>query len=247
MYEKLNKERKERLEFYKTNKQINNFVIRFRRQAERVGWGFNFNWLGVPCLQNPIDLQAKQEIIWKVKPDLIIECGLAYGGSIIWSSSMLTILEACGEITNGEVLGIDLGERESYPFTKHPLFNKISLIQGSTSRPETIQKVKEFAKNKKRIMLFLDSNHSHNHVLAELRAYSPLVSIGSYIVVDDTFVEDLDYSNIGYPTKQWGKGNNPRTAVWKFLKENNNFVVDKDLEAKLLFTLNPDGYLRRVK
>lgn len=247
MYRKLRAERKERLESYKNNKRLKDFAVEYGRVLERNGWGFNLDWFGVPCLQNPIDLHAKQELIWKVRPDLIIEIGLAYGGSLIWSSGILTLMEICGRIKNGQVLGVDLGHREHFPFTKHPLFNKITLIQGSSSKAETIQKVKRFARGKKRIMVFLDSAHSHKHVLAELRAYSSLVNVGSYIVVEDTFVEDLDYSDMGYPTKQWGKGNNPRTAVWEFLKENKNFVIDEEFENKIQFTLNGEGYLKRIK
>jgi len=187
-----------------------------------------------------------QEIIWKVKPDLIIETGIAWGGSLIFSASMLAVLEYCDLIENGQVLGIDIDIRShnKEAILAHPLSKKITMFEGSSIDEKMINKVKAFAKNKKRIMLCLDSNHTHDHVLAELNAYAALVTQGSYCMVGDTGIEDLPDGMI--TDRPWGKGNNPKTAVWEFLKKNKNFIIDKTIESKLLFTGSPDGYLKRV-
>ena len=208
---------------------------------------YNFSWMGRPIIQFPQDMIALQEIIWEVKPDMIIETGIAHGGSLIFSASMLTLLEACGEIENGKVLGIDIDIREhnKKAIEAHPMSKKITMFQGSSIDEEMIQKVHEFAKKGKKMLIILDSNHTHEHVLTELKAYANLASIGSYCCVYDTIVEDMPENS--FPNRPWDKGNNPKTAVWEYLKECDNFVIDKDIENKLLITVAPDGYLKRVK
>ena len=185
--------------------------------------------------------------MWDVKPELIIETGIAMGGSIIFSASMLAILEVCGEIEKGDVLGIDINihphNREA--ILSHPLNKKITIFESSSIDEEIIIKVREFAKAKERVLVCLDSNHTHEHVLSELRAYAPLVSIGSYIIVGDTGIEDLPEGTI--LDRPWSKGNNPKTAIWEYLKENSNFEIDKTIDTKLIFTGSPDGYLKRIK
>ena len=210
-------------------------------------YSYNFSWLGRPIIQFPQDIMALQEIIWKVKPDLIIETGIAHGGSLIFSASMLVLLEYCGAIENGQVLGIDIDIREhnKNAIQEHPLSNKITMLEGSSIDAQMIVKVKEFAKNAGKILVCLDSNHTHEHVLAELNAYAELVSVGSYCCVFDTGIEDMPEDS--FPDRPWGKGNNPKTAVWEFLKANDKFVIDKEIESKLLITVAPDGYLKRVK
>lgn len=245
--EQFQKEAVERTKSYKNNKLLQESYKAFLEQIIKVKYAYNFFWLGVPIIQAPQDLQAMQEIIWEVKPDLIIETGIAHGGSIIFSASMLTLLEACGKIEKGDVVGIDIDIR---PYNKknilnHPLSNKITMFEGSSIDKKIICKVAGLAKNKKRTLVCLDSNHTHSHVLAELRAYALLVSVGSYCIVGDTGIEDLPAETIS--DRPWGKGNNPKTAVWEFLKENNNFKVDKIIESKLLLTSAPDGYLKRIR
>tara|TARA_R110001599_G_scaffold196673_2_gene393202 strand:+ start:2368 stop:3186 length:819 start_codon:yes stop_codon:yes gene_type:complete len=218
---------------------------------------YNFTWLGVPVIQTPQDLYALQEMIWKVKPDLIIETGIAWGGTLIHSASMLALLEGCDEIDKGHVLGIDIEIRphNKAVLTNHPLSKKITMLEGSSIDEDIIAQVKDFAKDYKRILVCLDSNHTHDHVLAELEAYAPLVSRGSYCMVADTIIEDSpDHMSSKRP---WGKGNNPKTAVWSYLKklqtkvvtaadgERLSFEMDKELEHKLVLTLSPDGYLFR--
>ena len=201
---------------------------------------YGFSWLGRPIIQYPQDTMALQEIIWKVKPNLIIETGIAHGGSIIFSASMLSLLGS------GFVIGIDIDIRKHnrIEIEKHPLSSHIIMLEGSSIDPWIIEEVTELAKDM-RVMVCLDSNHTHEHVLAELQAYAPLVSVGSYCVVMDTCIEDTPEGY--YPDRPWGKGNNPKTAVWEYLKGNSDFEIDKEIEDRLLITAAPDGFLKRVQ
>jgi cephalosporin hydroxylase len=223
-----------------------NIGVDFVHKTVDTQYSYNFSWLGRPIIQYPQDILALQEIIWDVKPDMIIETGIAHGGSLIFSASMLTLLEACGEIENGQVLGIDIDIREhnKKAIEAHPMSKKITMFQGSSIDEQMIQSVHAFAKSGKRILVCLDSNHTHEHVVAELKAYASLASIGSYCVVFDTIIEDMPEES--FPDRPWDKGNNPKTAVWEFLKENDSFVVDKEIENKILITVAPDGYLKRI-
>jgi cephalosporin hydroxylase len=201
--------------------------------------------MGRPIIQYPQDIVAIQEIIWQVKPDLIIETGIAHGGSLILSASLLSLLEICGEIEHGQVVGVDIDIRQHnrIEIEKHPLSKKIIMLEGSSISPEIISEVRKIANSKKRVMVFLDSNHTHKHVIEELNLYSPFVSKGSYLVVFDTIVEDLPEKLIS--DRPWGKGNNPKTAVWEFLKDNKDFEIDTNIDNKLLISVAPDGYLRK--
>jgi cephalosporin hydroxylase len=183
-----------------------------------------------------------QEIIWQVKPDLIIETGIAHGGSLIFYASMLELLG-----NNGQVLGIDIDIREHnrVEIEKHSMFKRITMIEGSSVDKDIAKQVYNFARDKKEILVVLDSMHTHDHVLRELELYSPLVTKDSYLVVFDTVIEDMPEDF--FPDRPWGKGNNPKTAVWEFLKTNNRFIVDKEIENKLLITVAPDGYLKCTK
>lgn len=200
----------------------------------------NFSWLGRPMIQLPTDTMAIQEIIWAVKPDLIIETGVAHGGSVVLSASMLQLLG------HGEVVGIDIDVRphNRSAIENHILSHRIKLIEGSSIAPDIVARVRALAEGK-RVLVFLDSNHTHEHVLAELNAYADLVSVGSYCVVFDTFVEDLPADYV-WEDRPWGKGNNPKTAVREWLKTNSNFEIDKLTEDKLLITSAPEGFLRRI-
>jgi cephalosporin hydroxylase len=201
-------------------------------------YSYNFSWMGRPIIQFPQDIMAMQEIIWQVKPDLIVETGIAHGGSLIFYASMLELI---GE---GQVLGIDVDIRQHnrVEIEQHPMFKRITMIEGSSIDEAIAKQVYDLAKGKSRILLVLDSNHTHDHVLKELELYSPLVTKDSYLVVFDTVVEDMPEDF--FPDRPWGKANNPKTAVWEFLKTNKRFKVDKDIEAKLLITVAPDGYLK---
>lgn len=204
-------------------------------------YSYHFTWLGRPIIQYPQDIIALQEIIWKVKPDLIIETGIARGGSLMFSASILQLLG------KGKVLGIDIKIRpeNKKKIQQHFLWKRISMIEGSSIDKKTIDKVYKFAKGKKRVMVVLDSNHTHEHVLNELKAYSPLVSKNSYLVVFDTIIEDLPKK---IESKQpWSKGNNPKTALLEFLKHNKQFKIDKEIENKLMISVAPSGYLKKIK
>jgi len=205
-------------------------------------YSYNFNWLGHPIIQFPQDIVAMQELIWKVKPDLIIETGIAHGGSLILSASMLELIGQDGHVVG---IDVDIREHNRIKIEKNPMNKRITMLQGSSTDKNIIKQVNEFAKGKKCVFVILDSNHTHEHVLMELNLYSPLVTKGSYLVVYDTLVEDL--SDDLFSNSPWGKNNNPKTAVWEFLKRNNRFVIDTDFEEKLLITSAPDGYLKCVK
>jgi len=216
---------------------------------------YNFSWMGRPIIQYPQDMIAMQELIWEVKPDLIIETGIAHGGSLILNASLLAQLDMCEAIEEGvsfnpresrrKVLGIDIDIRahNRTAIEAHPMASRIEMIQGSSIDSEVVSQVQEIAKGYNRVLVILDSNHTHEHVLEELKSYAPLASKGSYCVVFDTVIEDLPEDS--FPDRPWGKGNNPKTAVWEYLKSHSEFEVDKNIENKLLITVAPDGYLKR--
>lgn len=220
-------------------------------------YSYNTVWLGRPAIQLHQDIVAMQELIWQIKPDLIIETGIAHGGSLIFSASMLALLDMCDAIEAGEkidpkvskrkVLGIDIDIRahNRAAIEAHPMYSRIQMIQGSSIAPEIIAQVKTIAANYSRVLVCLDSNHTHAHVLAELEAYAPLTSVSSYCVVFDTVVEDMPADM--FPDRPWGPGNNPKTAVWEYLKTHSEFEIDKSIQHKLLITVAPDGYLKRVR
>jgi len=235
-------ETKGRIDANGINDPLKNAAKEFNTESNKAQYSYNFSWMGRPIIQYPQDMIAMQELIWQIKPDLIIETGIAHGGSIIYYASILEL------IGNGEVLGIDIDIREHNrkEIEKHPMFKRIKMIQGSSVDPEIVARVADFAKNKKKIMVSLDSNHTHEHVMKELEYYSPFVSPDSYIVVFDTIVEDLPE---GYFSQQrpWGISNNPKTAVHEFLQQNKNFEIDHSIDNKLLISVAPEGYLKRIK
>lgn len=202
---------------------------------------YHFRWLGRPIIQLPQDMVAIQELIWKIKPDFIIESGIARGGSLIFYASILEM------INHGKILGIDVDIRKHNrkEIENHLLFKRIIMLEGSSIDKKIVKKVKSIAKGKKKIMVLFDSNHTEAHVLKELEYYSPLVKKGSYLIIFDTMMEDMERHH--FRNRPWDHGNNPRTAVWKFLKKNHRFKVDKNIENKLLITSCPDGYLKCVK
>lgn len=254
---KFYQERSERIKQFAKDEDFKSLSNKWLEESMRKSYVYNFSWMDRPIIQNPIDIVAMQEIIWEVKPDLIIETGIAHGGSLIFSASMLAMLDYCDAIENGEkldpaepkrrVLGLDIDIRahNREAIEAHPMSNRIDMIQGSSIAPEIIQQVKEYAKSYKTILVSLDSNHTHEHVLAELVAYAPLTTLGSYCVVFDTFVEDVPADV--FSDRPWHPGNNPKTAVWEYLKTHPEFEIDKSIQNKLLITVAPDGFLRRIK
>lgn len=217
---------------------------------------YNFDCMGLPSIQMPQDRYAIQELIWEIKPDLIIETGIARGGSLILSASMLSLLDYCDAIEQGtmldpkvprrRVLGLDIDIRahNRAAIEAHPIANRIDMIEGSSIDPAIIAQVQDIARDYERVLVCLDSNHTHEHVLAELEAYAPLVSAGSYCVVFDTIVEDMPAEM--FPDRPWGPGDNPKTAVREYLKTHPEFEIDKQVDHKLLISVAPDGYLKRI-
>ncbi len=228
------------------NRELSDAADAFTKASTVPKYSYNFSWLGRPIIQYPQDILAMQELAWSIQPDLIIETGIAHGGSLIFSASMLELNAACGGPQDAEVLGVDIDIRahNRAAIEAHPMVKRISMIQGSSIAPEIVEQVQAKASGRRRVLVYLDSNHTHEHVLAELRAYAPLTSVGSYCVVFDTVIEDLPAGM--FPDRPWGPGNNPKTAVWDYLKTHPEFEIDKKMDHKLQISVAPDGYLKRV-
>ncbi len=209
-------------------------------------YSYHFEWMGRPIIQYPQDIVAMQELIWRVQPDLIVETGIAHGGSLIFSASMLELNAACGGPADARVVGVDIDIRahNRAAIEAHPMARRISMVQGSSIAPDVVAQVRRLAEGRRSVLVCLDSMHTHDHVLAELQAYAPLVSVGSYCVVFDTVIEDMPKSM--FPDRPWGPGDNPKTALHAYLKTNADFEIDHAIDHKLLITVAPDGFLRRI-
>lgn len=257
--EKINFYKKEvikRIEDISSNNELLNASLEFMRLSTTPKYSYNFSWQGRPIIQYPQDIVAMHEIIWEVRPDLIIETGIAHGGSLIFSASQLAQLDLIDAIESGvklqpnisnrKVLGIDIDIRahNKLEIEAHPMASRIQMIQGSSIAPDVISQVRTVAANYSRILVCLDSNHTHEHVLAELNAYADMTSVGSYCVVFDTIIEDLPAN--AYPDRPWSPGNNPKTALIEYLKTHPEFTIDKYIDNKLLISVAPNGYLYRT-
>lgn len=248
---------RERIDENGNNTEFIDSAKTFMKASAGPKYSYNFEWLGRPIIQYPQDIVAIQELIWRVKPDLIIETGIAHGGSLILSASMLALLDYCDSVERGQVLDsakpyrkvlgldIDIRAHNRAAIEAHPMANRIEMIQGSSISPEIIEQVEAKADGKECVLIMLDSNHTHNHVLAELEAYAHLTSIGSYCIVFDTIIEDMPAEM--FSDRPWGPGNNPKTAVREFLKTHSEFKIDKVIQNKLLISVAPDGYLIRFR
>lgn len=246
----------ERVSFITENPDLVGLAKSFMIASTTPKYSYNYSHLGRPIIQYPQDIIAMHELIWEIKPDLIIETGIAHGGSLIMSASMLAMLDMCEAIESNhsinpresgrKVLGIDIDIRahNREAIECHPMSSRIQMIEGSSISDDVITQVREIAANYKTVLVCLDSNHTHDHVLAELNAYADLTTVDSYCVVFDTIVEDMPAEM--FPDRPWGPGNNPKTAVWEYLKDHPEFQIDKNIENKLLITVAPDGFLRRV-
>ncbi len=202
-------------------------------------YSYGFTWLGRPVIQYPQDLQALQELIWTIRPRLILETGVAHGGALVFYASMLELLGA-----DGLAVGVDVEIRphNRAALDAHPLRHRYRLIEGSSTEPGIAAQVRQLSEGRDPVLVVLDSNHTHEHVLAELRLYSPLVRAGSYVVVLDTVIDDLPDEL--YPDRPWSRAANPKTAVREFLATSDRFVVDTALEERLGITVAPSGWLR---
>jgi cephalosporin hydroxylase len=250
-------ENRARIESYKFAGDWVSASSRWREMAFMQKYMYHFSWLGRPIIQFPADIVAIQELIWGIKPDLIIETGIAHGGSLVLSASMLALLDYADAVQSRNmldpsnpkrtVLGIDLDIRahNRAAIDAHPMRSRIKMIEGSSVAKEVADKVRAHAKGKGCVLVLLDSNHTHAHVLEELRLYAQMVTPGSYCVVFDTVVEDMPEGM--FPGRPWGRGNSPKTAVREFLKTNPEFEIDSSIHEKLLITAAPDGFLKRLR
>ena len=239
-HEQFREEVKDNIDGLQQDKALQATSQAWINDTARHKYTYNFSWMGRPIIQFPQDMIAMQEIIWAVQPDIIVETGIAHGGSLVFYASMLEL------IGKGHVLGVDIDIRQHNreAIETHPMSKRIQMIQGSSIDPAIVEQVRQRIEGKK-VLVVLDSNHTHEHVLEELRAYAPMASVGSYCVVMDTVVEDMPAD--AFPDRPWGKGDNPKTAVWAYLEENRDFEIDQAVHGKLLITVAPDGYLRRVR
>ena len=249
------KERADRILKNSENLNLAQAAQEFMAESLIPQYSYNFEWLGRPIIQYPQDMAAMQEIIWQVRPDLIIETGVAHGGSLIFSASMLALLDICDAIehmksidpakSTRKVLAVDIDIRahNRAAIEAHAMASRIEMIQGSSIAQDVVEQVRDVAAEYRTVLVCLDSNHTHEHVLDELKAYAPLVTKGSYCVVFDTIVEDLPKEM--FPDRPWGPGDNPKTAVREFLSSHPEFEIDKAIDHKLLISVAPDGFLRR--
>jgi cephalosporin hydroxylase len=241
--EKFKKQKEQQIASYPRNKELVEAANQFNVESNKALYSYNFSWMGRPIIAYPQDMIAMQEIIWEVQPDLIIETGIAHGGSLVYYASLLELIGG-----NGKVLGVDIDIRQHNRtlIEAHPMFKRIQMLEGSSIDLSIVNQVKEIANNFSKIMVCLDSNHTHEHVLQELNLYSGFVSVGSYCVVFDTIIEHLpaDYMPGGRP---WNPGNNPQTAVNQFLQSNDQFHIDSFINDKILISVAPGGYLKRIK
>jgi cephalosporin hydroxylase len=239
-------ERQEKIGAISSDSELSELTLRWIGRAQELGYSYNFDWLGLPIIQYPQDIVAMQELVWTIKPDLIVETGIARGGSAIFYSSLLELNALCGGPESASLVAVDIDIRDHNrkAIEAHPMAKRITMIQGSSVDPAVVEKVRQYTHGKPRVLVCLDSNHTHRHVLDELRAYAPMVTPGSYCVVFDTLVENLPEAAIG--ARPWSKGDNPMTAVDAFLLENDSFEIDFARHGKLQVTVAPRGYLRRV-
>jgi len=246
------------LEEQEREKNAESICKEFLQATVNFNYSYRFRWGGVPLIQFPQDLIALQEIIWRIKPDLIIETGIAHGGSLIFHASMLSQIELCESISNKTsfdpfnpkriVVGIDIDIRPQNReiIEAHPMSTRIKMLEGSSTDPQIVKDVKEIAKDYNTILVCLDSSHTHDHVKGELEAFGGLVTKGSYCIVFDTGIEDTTSSPSG-PVRPWGVGNNPKTALYEYLKTHPEFEIDSSIQKRILITSAPDGYLKRIK
>lgn len=222
--------------------ELKKMSLEWMLKADKYKYTYNFRWLGRPIIKFPNDIVIMQEIIWEVKPDLIIETGIAHGGSIIFSASMLELLGGDGRVV---AVDIDIRPHNRQEIEKHPMSKRITMFEGDSTSPEIVSSLRDIAQTKSKVMVFLDSLHTHEHALKEMDLYAPMVSVGSYLVLPDTFIE---YFPKGYyADRPWDVGNNPLTAIREFMAKNDDFIIDREKSSKLMITEAFDAYLKRIK
>ncbi len=223
------------------DKQLFDAAVDLVVAANQYDYSYLWSWMGVPIIQLPADVMATQEVIWATKPDVIVEAGVARGGSVLFMASLLEL------IGNGKVIGVDIDihARNRESIERHSMAKRVLLIEGSSTDPTVVAKVRAQIPDGASVMVVLDSDHSRDHVLAELRSYGPMVTKGCYLVVADTILGFLDEERTPRNrSKLWLKGDEPLTALKTYLGETDRFEVDEVLNGKLIFASSPRGYLR---
>ena len=220
--------------------EVSDLAVRTFAASDRHDFSYFWRWLGLPIIQTPDDILAMQEIIWETRPQVIVETGFARGGSAVFYSSILSLIGA-GSVVS---VDIDIREHNRAAVEQHPCGERVSFVEGSSTAPETLEQVQALIPDGARVMVVLDSNHTHEHVLGELRLYGPLVTEGQFLVISDTVIEDIPPQ--AHRPRDWGPGNSPRTAVQQYLGETDRFEVDAWINSKLLITSSRGGYLRCV-
>ncbi len=248
---------KKRLAEAADNPDLRATTARFMETSIAAKYSYNFFWMGRPIIQYPQDICAMQELIWSVRPDVIVETGIAHGGSLILSASLLAMLDLCDATEAGTVLDpakpkrrvigvdIDIRPHNREAIETHPMAKRITMIQGSSVDPAIVAQVKAAVGDARTVLVCLDSNHTHEHVLAELEAYAPMVTVGSYCVVFDTVIENLPSDM--YVDRPWDVGDNAMTGMREWLRRDPGFEIDTEMDAKLQITVAPNGYLRRAR
>ncbi len=225
-----------------SNEALQHATKKWFEISTSANYSYHFSWMGLPIIQFPQDIIAMQELIWEIKPDCIIETGVARGGSLIFYAGMMKMMDIAGKVIG---VDIDIRPHNRESIENHPLAQYIDLVQGSSIDEATVVQVKKLAQNAQKVLVVLDSMHSHSHVLRELELYTPFVTKGSYCVVFDTVIEDMPQGY--YKDRPWDVGNNAKTAVWEFLKSNDRFEINHSIHNKLQITVAPDGYLKCIK
>ncbi len=223
------------------DQDLQRLALELIEKSDKHFHAYQWTWMGLPIIQSTEDIICAQELVWSVKPDVIIETGIAWGGSIILYASLLQL------IGKGKIIGIDvaLPQKNIDKIMGYPFSDRIELIQGSSVDEQVVAQAARHIKAGQSVMVMLDSNHTHEHVLKELELYSPYVTKDSYIIVSDTVVEDIPAQS--HRSRSWGPGDNPKTAVNSFLKTTDRFILDPYYNAKTLITFDKGGYLKCVK
>jgi hypothetical protein len=236
-------ERNADIERMGSDQELRQKSIDWMIHADRYKYTYNYSWMGRPIIKFPNDMVIQQELMWELKPDLVIETGIAHGGSIIFTASMMEMMNI-----DGEVVGIDVDIRphNRTKIEAHPMMKRITMYEGDSVSDAMVEKVRVHTNGKKCVMVILDSLHSHAHVYKELRSYAPMTTLGSYCILPDTFIE---FFPKGYysETRPWDVGNNPHSAMKQYISETDNFEIDHARTDKAMITETIDGYLKRVK
>ncbi len=234
-------ERKADIERMRTDEELRELSLKWMLHADKYKYTYNFSWMGRPIIKFPSDMVAQQEVMWRTRPDLVIETGIAHGGSVVFSASMQQMMQ----IPNAEVVAVDIDIRKHNRelIEAHPMARHITMYEGDSTSDEMIAKVKRHLEGKKSVMVILDSSHTEEHVFRELERYGDFVTPGNYLILPDTFIEFFPKGY--YANRPWDVGNNPYTAMRRFLEMQNDFTIDREVGGKLMICEGIDGYLRK--